>query len=939
MLKSTTAIAIGLSCLSGYALAATPYGLGRNDYSPLGNGTLSYRTIAAPVLTQPDAEPITGVSFIAAGSRQSIFLKSDGTAWHAGGADYIGQGIGTSPRKLLASPVLEAPGGAPFTGAIAASCGSGFTLFLKSDGTAWSTTTALPHPEPVLSSVGGPPLADVTAVAAGSLHRVFLRSDGTVWTSGGNTYGQLGDGTTTSRTIPAPVLVAPGGLPFGGVTAIAASEQTTLLLKSDGTVWTMGANFSGQLGDGTTLTRTTPVQVRASPAGPPFTGVAGIQAGSSFSLLLKSDGSVWAMGSNSSGNLGNGTAQNSSIPVQVLDAPSGSPFAGAAAIRTVYNHSLLLRNDGSAWAWGNNSNTQLADGSGINRSTPVPVAAPGGGPLGGITAIAAGWYHSLFLKSDGTVLAAGWNVHGQLGDGLLHHATSPVAMRSPENGPHMENIIEVAVGKVHALILKADGTLWSTGSNGHGQLGNGSIRNNQQHIIPGPVLTAEGGPQVTDVIAIAAGTYHSVFVKSDGSLWAFGENEGRQLGDGTTTDRPYPVAIRTSANGPLVSGVKDVAAGHLHTAFVKTDGSAWALGSNANGQLGDSTYSASSYPIRVRDSTRPGLSDVAKVSAGTFHTLFLKNDGSAWGVGRNAEGQLGTQSGSPTWSALRVRTASGTNLAGVTAISAGSFHSAFLLNDSTLWTCGRNTTGELGRGSAATLFAASPVLTGPGGAAVTGVVSVAASIKPEPDAFPNEAHTSFIKTDGTLWVTGGNSYGQLGNGGTTKSDYPIQVPASPGGLAFTGASKVAAGTYNTMVLVSEQGTYATWLDGFQALSGAAKLTSSDPDQDAIPNLLEYILGSQPTQAGSSLLPVATFSSGTQTASLSFTRIASSAQDTILACEHGTNLADWTSIDIDALPTPSGVTLGTVDANGRQTVTITLPASGSSAYFRLKARLK
>ena len=121
-------------------------------------------------------------------------------------------------------------------------------------------------------------------------------------------------------------------------------------------------------------------------------------------------------------------------------------------------------------------------------------------------------------------------------------------------------------------------------------------------------------------------------------------------------------------------------------------------------------------------------------------------------------------------------------------------------------------------------------------------------------------------------------------------------------------------------------TYATWLDGFPSLSGAAKLTSADPDQDNIPNLLEYILGSQATQADSSLLPVATFSSESQTASLSFTRIASSSHDTILACEHATDLADWTSIDIDSLPTPSGVTLGAVDTNGRQTVTITLPAS-------------
>jgi alpha-tubulin suppressor-like RCC1 family protein len=593
-------VCAALLCLAGLSAAATPYGVGRNDYSPLGDGTMVYRSVPAPVLTEPDRLPISGVMAIASGTADSVLVKTDGTAWIAGGAANIAFGIGSAPRQILARQILETPGGAPFTGATAVDCGSGFSLLLKTDGTVSGfgangsgqlgdgTTVSRSDPGSVLISAGGPPLSGVAAIAAGKSHSVFLKSDGSVWACGGNSDGQLGDGTTTSRSVPVQVLEASGGTEFTGVSAIAAGTYHSILLKSDGTVWTMGENASGQLGDGTTTERNTPVQVLESPAGPAFAGVMAVQAGDRHSLLLKSDGSVWAMGSNSGGRLGDGTTLNRTTPVRVLDAPGGSPFTDAAAIGTGDSHSLLLRNDGTAWAWGSNLYCQLGDGGVTDRNVPVPVKAPGGGSLEDVVAVAGGVYHSLFLKSDGTVLAAGWNLQGQLGDGVLqHHATSPVAMRSVPDGPPMRNVIAVASGKVHALILKADGSLWSTGSNGHGQLGNGPIRNNQQHLTPGPVLTAEGGPQVTDVIAIAAGTYHSVFVKSDGSLWAFGENEGGQLGDLSTTDRAYPVPVLSAVGGPQVTGVTAISAGHLHTVFLKNDGSPWAVGSNGYGQLGN----------------------------------------------------------------------------------------------------------------------------------------------------------------------------------------------------------------------------------------------------------------------------------------------------------------------------------------------------------------
>ncbi len=206
--------------------------------------------------------------------------------------------------------------------------------------------------------------------------------------------------------------------------------------------------------------------------------------------------------------------------------------------------------------------------------------------------------------------------------------------------------------------------------------------------------------------------------------------------------------------------------------------------------------------------------------------------------------------------------------------------------------------------------------------------------------FPNEAHTAFVKTDGTVWITGGNSYGQLGSGGIAKSDYPIQLNLTPAGAPVTGATSISAGTSNSLFLVSKGSTYATWLaDTAPSLIGADKLTSADPDGDSIPNLLEYILGGQPTQPDPGSLPGVAVSRETRSGSLTFIRNASSTDDSILAYEYSCDLTNWTSVEIGPTSAPPGVTLGTPDSNGRQTITITLPSTPTKRFVRLKAKLQ
>src|SRR3989304_2356071 len=176
-------------------------------------------------------------------------------------------------------------------------------------------------------------------------------------------------------------------------------------------VWAFGGNNYGQLGNGTTINRTTPVQVSG------LTGVGAIASGYGHSLALKTDGTVWAWGFNDRGQLGDGTTINRTTPVQV------SGLTGVAAIAGGYGHSLALKTDGTAWAWGQNNGGQLGNGTSTifgATTTPVQVCESGGcsnGYLTGVAAIAGGFFHSLALKTDGTVWAFGVNSTSQLGDG------------------------------------------------------------------------------------------------------------------------------------------------------------------------------------------------------------------------------------------------------------------------------------------------------------------------------------------------------------------------------------------------------------------------------------------------------------------------------------------------------------------------------------------
>ncbi len=362
-------------------------------------------------------------------------------------------------------------------------------------------------------------------------------------------------------------------------------------------------NGAGGSSGGVEVTATTqaltPVAVKKTIAG-----------GVDFSLALKTDGTVLSWGSDTYGALGD------DVPIAAKNTPVAvAGLTNVVAIASGSGHSLVLKQDGTVMAWGRDTNGQLGDDAAIaNKSTPVPVAG-----LTNIVAIAAGGFHSLALKQDGTVMAWGYDGEGELGnDAATVNQPTPVAVAG------VSNVVAIAAGAFHSLALKQDGTLVAWGFDGSGQVGDGANTDNKTTFVS--VLNA------TNIIAIAGGEQHSLALRSDGTMLAWGADNFGQLGDDASqANKDSPVVV------PSATGITAIAAGDYHSLAVKTDKTVLAWGNDDYGQLGD----GASLAFKPLPAPVSGASNVVSVMAGDFHSLALKEDGTMLAWGRDATGQLG----------------------------------------------------------------------------------------------------------------------------------------------------------------------------------------------------------------------------------------------------------------------------------------------------------
>ncbi len=672
---------------------------------------------------------------LAAGFNHTVAVGDDGLARSWGSDEYGQLGLGRLMHALNPTLVKGLAG-------VKQVIGGGFaTLALMQDGTLWSLGDnqfgqlgdGVGADRATPKPVRG--LSGVATAAVGNFHVLAVKSDGSVWAWGSNDTGQLGvGGTATMSAYPLPV----SGL--SGVVAVAAGASHSLALRSDGSVWAWGSNAFGQIGVDSVTASATPVRVVG------LSGVVAIAAGGAHSLALKADGSVWAWGSNAGGQLGVNSLASSSYPVRVTGV------SGGVAVAAGEYYSAMLKADGSVWAWGDNQYGQLGDGATVNRYTPQAVKGVSGDEL------LCGGGFCFAIQSNGGVWGWGRNSYGQLGDGTSSNRSTPVKL------PWQARPKSLAAGYAHAIIANSDGSVSGWGLNNNGQIGGTPAI---LHSIPAKVAG------LTGVTALASDTNHVLALKSDGSVWAWGWNGFGQVGDGTRDYRSAPTRVGGLSNVTAIAagGEKAIA----HSVAVTSDGSVWGWGSNIVGQIGDGSGIDGITPVKLS-----GLSNIVDVAAGPYHTVAVQSGGYVWAWG--AGGLLGDATTTTRPSPVRL-----TGISNVAMVAAGLYHTLALKSDGSVWGWGANNAGQLGDGS--TTNRLYPVQVG----GLSGVIAIAAG----------REFSLALKSDGSIWGWGNNANGQLGDGTTINRLAPVLVSAIGGAVA------IAAGQTHAVALMSD-GSTLTW---------------------------------------------------------------------------------------------------------------------------------
>lgn len=360
-------------------------------------------------------------------------------------------------------------------------------------------------------------------VACGKSHTAVVKGDGTLWTTGENYRCQLGDGTTQGRLTPVKVL--------DNVASVTCGEYQTAAIRTDGTLWTWGLTNNNALpvGGGDTLNEEMGTMNQSKPL-KVMDNVAAVACGYYYTAVIKTDGTLWTWGNNNEGQLGNGIIGRKSNgewypgkPVEPVETVF-KVMDNVVAVACGDSHTAAIKSDGTLWVWGYNGRGTVGDGTTDTRSSPVKV-------LDSVVAVACGDNHTAAIRKDGTLWMWGSNWSGQLGKSIGNSSTPAGDIYQTTPVQVMDHVAAVSCGDNHTAAIKTDGSLWMWGWNSDGQIGNG-VRGSQEKCLT-PVKVLEG------VTAVSCGQSHTAAVCSDGTLWAWGDNNDGQLGNGGSGNDSY----------------------------------------------------------------------------------------------------------------------------------------------------------------------------------------------------------------------------------------------------------------------------------------------------------------------------------------------------------------------------------------------------------------
>ena len=842
----------------------TVYTWGFNQYGQLGDNTTT--NSRSPIAVQVAGTPLAGKTIvqIAAGADHSLALDSGG-ALYAWGSNAYGQlGNGTTTNSSV--PVAVKIAGTPLAGKtiVQIAAGANHNMVLTSDGAVYTwgwnyhgqlgNNTKTNSNTIVAVQTIGTPLAGkkIVKIAAGQGHSLALTDDGMVYTWGRNDTGQLGNNATTDVMLPVTVTVTGTPMSNKTIVEIASGARHSLAIDSSGKVYAWGHNGSGQLGNNSTVNALTPVAVQA-PADKNIIQVSGSGWLGASSSALASDGTVYSWGRGFDGQLGDGTNNDSSVPVittiNLVDTPStpthvmAKPGDTTAIIswqapivsggQNITGYVLQYQAVGaSSWTTINvaaaatshtitgltNDQTyrvRLAakttagtgDFSNVVLVTPhakptITNVSPAIGPIAGgqnVTLTGANFVlknkkimqtvngngYSLALSADGTVYTWGRNEYGQLGNGVTAtNSPVPVAVKTAGTPMEGKTIVQISAKVWYALALASDGTVYSWGFNSWGQLGSGTSGTANNASAPVAVKTAGTPMEGKTIVQVAAGATHSLALATDGTIYAWGKNEYGQLGDDSTTNSPVPVAVKTAGTPMDGKTIIQIHAGYEHSLALASDGTVYAWRRNNSGQLGKNDATDAHIPAAVQTLGTPMAGKViVQLVAGNSQSMALASDGTVYTWGWNQYGQPGN--GTTTNSRIPVAVVTtGTPLAGkiISQIAAGNAHALAMTDDGTVYTWGWNQYGQLGNNS--TINSSLPVIVKTTGTPLAGkmITQIASGGSP---------NSLVLANDGTMYTWGWGQHGQLGNGTIgTDAKTPLAVSTAPPSALAPSAPKV-----------------------------------------------------------------------------------------------------------------------------------------------------
>jgi alpha-tubulin suppressor-like RCC1 family protein len=555
-----------------------------------------------------------------------------------------------------------------------------------------------------------------------------------------------------------------------GKSFVASGSYHTCAIKEDYSLWCWGRNYAGQLG--------IPELYGETATEPQFVmnDIVFVSVNDANTCAVKKDGTLWCWGDNSGGQVGDGSfGSDVSQPTFVMDQ--------VLKVSVGYRHTCAIKSDGSLWCWGNNQYGQVGEGT-MGTIKPFPVQ-----PIGmsrDVLDVSAGFDHTCAVKTDGSLWCWGGNDRGQLGDGTnvgkvipkrifasgvkkvsagakytcaIKNDSSLWCWGENDSGqlglgviggyytipqPVTNDVIKVSTsigwswGYAHTCAVKSDGSIFCWGNNSYGQLGNGSFGNN----ISSPssdIYVDAFYNRLTDIYHVSVGNSYTCAVDNGNQIWCWGNNYYGQLGIGKDYNY-YQTYYRFPRQVTSVGKVKGVSGGHSSTCVIKQDNSLWCWGGNASGQLGDGTFFNRTFPhMKITD-------NVLQISANQYHTCAIIYDNSLWCWGSNLYGQLGLGfSGGNINTPQKV-------MEEVASVSVGGNHTCAMKQDNSPLCWGNNWWGQIGDGTNIQRESPYPVKIS------DIVISVSSGYE----------HTCALMSDRSLWCWGNNIYGQLGSGSSTS---------------------------------------------------------------------------------------------------------------------------------------------------------------------------